>query len=186
MGDPGDMYGHEFSQQRLTLRCRGDFDCDAGWFCPNPLSGQRECLSGSVSDRNEFECTPCAAGKFEDGSAQGSCTDCPAGFYVPFAGFHGECIDCDAGKYSSLPGQSACKPCVKGQYAATGGAVNCSIALPGHVVAQDEAKASQVSLEDPVNFCPQLYLPVCSTHAQKSINKRPKNAGWTMKDPGVS
>ena len=88
--------------------------CSAGYFCKesaiigtpetDPLSQGRygPCPAGHYCPAGTADPIPCPPGTFspsEKLQAKGSCTQCTAGKYCPFAGQTAATLDCDAGYF---------------------------------------------------------------------------------------
>ena len=86
---------------------------------PSASTPCEACANGRYTDRLFFgECTPCAAGKFdEDENPATPCEDCLAGRYTPAD--QTTCTNCVAGKYDNdLNPATVCLDCIAGYYSA--------------------------------------------------------------------
>ena len=71
IGNTMDMEGQQFSQQRVTLSCAADADCDAGWFCAEAGEAgeqpkRRLCLPCGLADETIRQRTSGASGALVD------------------------------------------------------------------------------------------------------------------------
>jgi hypothetical protein len=71
VGNTMDMEGQQFSQQRVTLSCAADADCDAGWFCAEAGEAgeqpkRRLCLPCGLADETIRQRTSGASGALVD------------------------------------------------------------------------------------------------------------------------
>jgi len=113
---------HAADNHAFCVPCQNNTESAAG----SPQQSACVCKSGFSSkfvfDENSlkqyYECTECAAGKFQDTANSSYCDDCPAGkFSIAVAAvLANTCVDCSAGSYAVQTGTTECVLCAAGTW----------------------------------------------------------------------
>lgn len=79
--------------------------------------------SRKVMGQTFYQCMPCKAGYYSDGSG-GGCKICPRGTYSAHS-ISEKCTTCPEGQYTDSEGSTSCKACPKGHYCTGGHKYEC-------------------------------------------------------------
>ena len=80
--------------------------------------------SRKVMGQTFYQCMPCKAGYYSDGSG-GGCKVCPRGTYSAHS-ISEKCTTCPEGQYTDSEGSTSCKACPKGSYCTGGHKYECN------------------------------------------------------------